>query len=75
MATRLDGFYYARWQGANDQGFWGQGVVFLKDGKVYGGDSQSCFLGEYDDQGSVLVARVRIFPLVESYRSVTGAMS
>ncbi len=72
MASRLDGFYYARWEGLNPDGLWGQGVVFLKDGNVFGGDSQSCFRGEYEDHGDMLVARVRIFPLVDAYKSVTG---
>ena len=33
MATRLDGFYYARYEGMNPDGTAGQGVVVLKDGQ------------------------------------------
>ena len=50
MATRLDGFYYARYEGMNPDGTAGQGVVVLKDGKVYGGDSASCFVGFFEER-------------------------
>ncbi|HTV54293.1 MAG TPA: hypothetical protein VMI06_05195, partial [Terriglobia bacterium] len=72
MGGRFDGFYYARWEGLNPDGRWGLGVVMLKDGKIYGGDSHSCFIGEFEDHGNEVVARAHIFPLQESYVSVTG---
>jgi hypothetical protein len=70
MATRLDGFYYARYEGMNEDGSAGQGVVVLKDGKVYGGDSTSCFVGAFEEQNRVVVARVGIYPLWGAYQSV-----
>ena len=35
MLTRFDGFYYAQWEGLNPGGGAGQGVAFVKDGRVY----------------------------------------
>lgn len=73
MATRLDGFYYARYEGLNAEGTAGQGVVVLRDGKAYGGDSSSCFVGIYEETESrVVVARVGVYPLNGAYQSVTG---
>ncbi len=61
MPTRFDGFYIARYQGLDAEAEAGYGVMFLKDGKFYGGDNLSCFLGEFEDHGSTLVARVKVF--------------
>jgi len=71
MSGRLDGYYVARYEGLNDDGRWGFGVIFLKDGKVYGGDSLSAFMGEFEDGGNVMTARVKVFPLAGAYHSVT----
>ncbi|MBV8450661.1 MAG: hypothetical protein JOZ29_00105, partial [Deltaproteobacteria bacterium] len=57
---RANGFYYARWEGLCSERLWGYGVVFLKDGKVYGGDNQACFTGEYQDHGDALIAHVKV---------------
>jgi len=72
MPTRFDGFYYAEWQGLNATGGAGQGVAFVKDGRVYGGDHASFFLGAFEDHGNLLTAKVGVFPLGGAYRSVTG---
>ena len=69
MATRLDGFYFARYEGMNEDVAAGQGVVMLKDGKVYGGDSASCFVGAFEERNRVVVARVGIYPLWGAYQS------
>ena len=61
MPTRFDGFYIARYQGLDADAAAGYGVMFLKDGKVYGGDNLSCFLGEFEDNGNAVVARVKVF--------------
>src|SRR5207237_6322278 len=74
MPTRLDGFYCAQWAGLNPSGGSGQGVAFVKDGKVYGGDHVSFFLGTFEDHGNVVTARVGVFPLGGPYRSVTGVV-
>lgn len=74
MSTRFDGFYYAQWQGLNPGGGAGQGVAFVKDGRVYGGDHVSFFLGSFEDQGGAVTARVGVFPLHDAYRSVTGVI-
>jgi len=74
MPTRFDGFYYARWEGLNPGGGAGQGVAFVKDGRVYGGDHVSFFLGTFEDQGGAVTARVGVFPLNGAYRSVTGVV-
>ncbi len=80
MATRFDGFYYARWEGLDPGGrFWrGQGTALLKDGKIFGGDNVEYFLGEYrivegeeGEQDTILV-NVQIFRLVDAHESVTG---
>jgi hypothetical protein len=72
MSIRFDGFYYARYEGLNEGGGAGKGVVFLRDGRIYGGDGMSCFLGEYEDAGNTIIARVKIYPLGETYRAITG---
>ena len=72
MRGKVNGFHYARWEGLPSERLWGYGVVFLKDGKVYGGDSQTCFTGEYQDHGDELIARVRLFPLGRAYSVATG---
>jgi hypothetical protein len=72
MGDRVNGFYYARWEGLYPQRLWGHGVVFLKDGRVYGGDSQTCFAGEYQDHGDELIARVSLFPLSQAYSAASG---
>ena len=72
MGDRVNGFYYARWEGLFPQRLWGHGVVFLKDGRVYGGDSQSCFTGEYQDHGDELIASVSVFPLSQAYSALPG---
>ena len=80
MATRFDGFYYARWEGLDPGGrFWrGQETALFKDGKIFGGDSAEYFLGEYrivegeeGEQDTVLV-NVQIFRLVDAHESVIG---
>jgi hypothetical protein len=73
MATRFDGFYIVRYEGLTEDGRWGFGTLLIKDGKIYGGDSMSWFLGEFNDEGKVVTARVKIFPMMEGgYNSVTG---
>jgi hypothetical protein len=72
MATRLDGFYLADWVGLNQDGAAGGGVVFVKDGTVYGGDHVTCFVGKLSEVGGYVVAQVTVFPRAEAYRSVTG---
>jgi hypothetical protein len=74
MPTRFDGFYAARYEGLNDGGTSGLGVVLLKDGRIYGGDSASVFMGEFDDGGRRITARVNIAPLAGEYRAVTGVV-
>jgi hypothetical protein len=71
MRGKANGFYYARWEGLHPEKLWGYGVVFLKDGRVYGGDNQACFTGEYQDHGDAMIARVRVFPLGQAYSAVT----
>jgi hypothetical protein len=70
MGDRVNGFYYARWEGLYLERLWGHGVVFLKDGRVYGGDSQTCFTGEYQDHGDALIARVSVFSLSQAYSAL-----
>ena len=72
MRGKVNGFHYARWEGLPPERLWGCGVVFLKDGKVYGGDSQTCFTGEYQDHGDALIARVSVFPLSQAYSALLG---
>jgi hypothetical protein len=73
MPTRFDGFYIVRYEGLIEDGKWGFGTLTLKDGKMYGGDSLSCFMGEFIDGGKVATARARIFPIMQGgYESVTG---
>jgi hypothetical protein len=74
MPTRFDGFYYAAWEGLNPGGGAGQGVAFVTDGRVYGGDHVSFFLGTFEDHGGMVTARVGVFPLNGAYRSVTGVV-
>jgi hypothetical protein len=69
---RANGFCYARWEGLPPESLWGHGVVFLKDGRIYGGDSQACFTGEYQDHGDALIACVKILPLNQAYSAVIG---
>jgi hypothetical protein len=52
LYERFDGFYVARYEGLNDNGSTGFGVLFLKNGMVYGGDSQSAFMGDFKDHGN-----------------------
>jgi hypothetical protein len=75
MPTRLDGFYVARYEGLNADARWGFGTLTLREGKVYGGDSLSLFMGEYEDGGDVVTARVKVFPLAGAYHSVTDVDS
>ena len=75
MATRLDGFYYVQFAGILTPGdMWGQGVLFLKDGRVYGGDSLSMFVGEYKDENGVVTASAMIYPMNVAYTSITGGV-
>lgn len=71
MPTRFDGFYIARYEGldAEPEVAPGYGVMFLKDGKVYGGDNLSCFLGEFEDHETTVVARVRVFLIASPFQS------
>jgi hypothetical protein len=71
MPTRFDGFYIARYQGLDADVEAGYGVMFLKDGKVYGGDNLSCFLGEFEDNGNALVARVKVFLIASPAHAMT----
>jgi hypothetical protein len=71
MSGRLDSYYLARHENLNGDGRWGFGVIFLKDGKVYGGDSLSAFMGEFEDGVNIMTARVKGFPLAGAYHSVT----
>ena len=41
-------------------------------GKVYGGDSASCFVGFFEEQNLIVVARVGVYPLGGAYQSVNG---
>lgn len=73
MSNRLDGFYIVRYEGLSDDGGWGFGTLTIRDAKIYGGDSLSWFLGECTDEGTVITARIKIFPMIEGgYNSVTG---
>jgi hypothetical protein len=74
MSNRLDGFYWAGYQGLSPDGTWGQGVLFIKDGQIYGGDSMSLFVGTFEDKGGVLTAQVRVHPMNVPYTSVTGGL-
>jgi hypothetical protein len=74
VPTQFDGFYYAQWEGLNPGGGAGQGVAFVKDGRVYGGDHLSFFFGTFEDRGGIVTARVGVFPLSGPYRSVTGVI-
>ena len=71
MPTRFDGFYIARYEGLDADEKPGYGVMFLKDGKIYGGDNLSCFLGEFEDNGTVVVARVKVFLIASPSQSMT----
>jgi hypothetical protein len=71
MPTRFDGFYIVRYEGLDADARYGYGVMFLKDGKVYGGDNLSCFMGEFEDHGNVLAARVTIFLIASPFQSMT----
>lgn len=72
MPTRFDGFYIVRYEGLNaEETNAGYGVIFLKDGKLYGGDNLSCFLGEYEDHGHAVVARVKVFFIASPSASIT----
>jgi hypothetical protein len=53
MPNRLDGFHWAGYQGLNGDEAWGQGVLFIKDGQIYGGDSMSLFLGTFEEPRAV----------------------
>ncbi len=70
MPTRFDGFYIARYEGLDAGAEAGYGVMFLKDGKVYGGDNLSCFLGEFEDHGNAVVARVKVFLIASPARAM-----
>ena len=72
MSTRLDGFYYAYYEGFDDTGAAGQGVVMLRDGKVYGGDCAVCFVGTYEEQNHTAVVRVGVHPLSSGYHPMNG---
>lgn len=61
MSARLDGSYVARYEGLSEDARFGLGVIFLKDGKMYGGDSLSALIGDFEDHGNVVTARVKIF--------------
>jgi hypothetical protein len=37
----------------------GFGVLFLKNGMVYGGDSHSAFMGDFKDHGNILTRASR----------------
>lgn len=71
MPTRFDGFYIARYEGLDADATPGYGVMFLKDGKIYGGDNLSCFLGEFEDNEKVVVARVKVFLIASPFQSIT----
>lgn len=61
----IDGFYkvaFATQLGA------GAGVVHLRDGKVWGGDSSLCYLGTYSLSGDDFTATVR----TDKHTSVPG---
>ncbi len=71
MPTRFDGFYIVRYEGLDADTKPGYGVMFLKDGKIYGGDNLSCFLGEFEDKGKAVVARVKVFLIASPFQSIT----
>jgi hypothetical protein len=52
LYERFDGFYAAWYEGLSDNGSAGFGVLFLKNGMVYGGDSQSAFMGDFKATGT-----------------------
>lgn len=68
----LNGCYVARYEGLGESGRQGIGVVFLRDGNVMGNDNLSCFVGHYQIDGEIVTAKVKVFPLVGPYFSVTG---
>ena len=74
MQSRLDGFYFVQWEGLNPGGGAGQGVAFVKGGRVYGGDHLTFFIGEFEDHDVLVTAKVGVFPLQGAYRSVTGVV-
>jgi hypothetical protein len=71
MPNRFDGFYVVRYEGLNYDARYGFGVMTLKDGRVFGGDSLRYFAGKFVDGGNTLTADMRIFPVTGPYHSVT----
>ena len=74
MGDRVNGFYYARWEALYPESLCGHGVIFLKEGTVFGGDSQACFAGEYEGHGDEMIARVKIFSPDQAYSAVGGQL-
>jgi T3SS negative regulator,GrlR len=73
MPTRFDGFYFAAYEGLNEDARFGRGVVVLKDGRIFGGDSLSCFVGTFVEANGVMTANVKVVPFDEhGYASVGG---
>ena len=46
----------------------------MKDGKIYGGDNLALFVGEYEDLGTEVCARVKVVPMNVQYVSVGGTL-
>jgi T3SS negative regulator,GrlR len=64
------------------EGFWllqfealqgnGAGVVVFVKGKVFGGDNQTTYVGDYHEEGGTLSARVFIHNYVPGVASIIG---
>jgi hypothetical protein len=73
MANQLDGFYVAEYEGVNEAGTAGRGVAVVRNGKIHGGDSHSCFVGTLQEVHGVIAANVSVYPLTpDGYQSIAG---
>jgi T3SS negative regulator,GrlR len=73
MANRLNGFYVAEYDGMTENGTVGRGVAVVRDGKIHGGDSHTCFVGTLQEVHDVIVANLSLYPLSPAgYQSISG---
>jgi hypothetical protein len=65
----MEGFYTVQFQGVEG---WGDGVVTLIGGRVFGGDSGFLYGGTYQQDGGTLKAMVHVKRYVQGIPNVMG---
>jgi hypothetical protein len=69
LGIMVNGFYSVNFKLPDEEDS-GGGVVFLLNGKIYGGDTSYSYQGEYKSDEAVLTAAIYVSPFNEFLKSI-----